>query len=74
MNKLPRIPSKLTLGDRIKYVRGSRSQTEFGLLIGLHKNKVVRYEANVDTPSLLILSRIADIGNVTLDWLFFGKQ
>ena len=73
MSRSPLIPSNLTLGDRIKYIRGHRSQTEFGLLIGKHKDKVMRYEVNIDTPSLQILSRIAEIGNVTLDWLFFGK-
>ena len=72
MSRPPLIPSNLSLGDRIKYIRGHRSQTEFGLLIGKHKDKIMMYECNIDTPSLLILSRIAKIGKVTIDWLFFG--
>jgi len=66
--------SNLTLGDRIKLVRNRRSQAEFALLIGKKKGKVIMYEANVDTPSLLTLSKIAEIGDVTIDWLFHGSR
>ena len=64
--------SNLTLGDRIKLVRGKRSHAEFALLIGKKKDKVIMYEANIDTPSLLTLSKIAEIGDVTIEWLFHG--
>lgn len=71
---LSKIPTNsLILGERIKLVRGKRSQAEFGLLIGKQKNKVIRYEANVDTPSFLTLSKIAEIGCVTVNWLFYGS-
>ncbi len=72
---LTQIPTdKFNLGVRIELVRGKRSQAEFALLIGKQKNKVIKYEANIDTPSFLTLSKIAEIGNVTVEWLFHGSR
>jgi transcriptional regulator with XRE-family HTH domain len=59
----------MTLGEKIRQIRGKRSLAEFSLLIGKPKNKVIQYEANISTPSLRILSRIAEIDNVTVEWL-----
>jgi transcriptional regulator with XRE-family HTH domain len=67
-------PDRTTLGDRIKLVRGNKTQAEFALLIGRRKDKVITYEANVDTPSLLTLSKIAKIGNTTVEWLLYGTS
>ncbi|MCL4558635.1 MAG: helix-turn-helix domain-containing protein [Deltaproteobacteria bacterium] len=60
-------------GQRIRLVRGARTQAEFALLIGKHKDDVIRYEADINAPSLLTLSKIAGIGNVTVEWLLHGK-
>ncbi len=62
----------MSMGERIRLVRGKRTPAEFGLLISKHKEKVFLYEANVDTPSLRTLSKIAEIGKGTVDWLFHG--
>ncbi len=63
----------ISLGERIRLVCGKRTPAEFGLLISKHRDKVIRYEANVDSPSFSTLSKIAEIGKVTVDWLFLGR-
>ena len=62
----------VSLGGRIRMVRGKLSQAEFGWYIGKHKDEVIQYEANADTPSLRILLQIAEMGDVTVDWLIYG--
>lgn len=62
----------MSLGQRIRLVRGKRTQAEFGLSIGKRRDTIVRYEANVDVPSFLTLSMIAGMGSVTIDWLLNG--
>ncbi len=62
----------MSLGERIRLVRGKRTPAEFGLLISKHKQNVILFEANVDMPSLATLAKIAKAGNVTVDWLFYG--
>lgn len=63
---------EISIGERIRLVRGERTPAEFGLLISKHREKVFLYEANVDTPSFLTLEKIAKVGNVTVEWLFHG--
>ncbi len=63
---------KLTLGQRIRLIRGDKTQTDFGGLLGKSQDAVSVYETDQVTPSLNILAKIADMGNVTVDWLFYG--
>jgi transcriptional regulator with XRE-family HTH domain len=45
------------------------SQTELAVLLGIHKNVLGRYERNEVMPSIDIARKIADILEVSLDFL-----
>lgn len=62
------------IGERIRSVRGKRTQEEFAKVLGVRKqNYISRYERN-RIPSADLLLRIARIGRVSIDWLLTGKQ
>ncbi|MFQ5779831.1 MAG: helix-turn-helix domain-containing protein [Nitrospiria bacterium] len=62
------------VGERIRAVRGRRTQTEFAKILGVKKqNYISRYErGRIPSPDLLV--RIAGMGRVTTDWLLTGKK
>jgi transcriptional regulator with XRE-family HTH domain len=65
------------IGKRIREVRTrlGKSQADFGEVIGgLKKSAVSTYEAGDSMPTVEALSRIAEIGGVSLDWLISGKE
>lgn len=57
------------LGDRIKLIRGSRSQEDFAKLIGVDRTTLASWEIDRREPGLDTLSKIADLAAVSLDWL-----
>lgn len=61
------------VGERIRAVRGKRTQTEFARAIGVKKqNYISRYErGRIPAPDLLV--QIAKTGRVSIDWLLTGK-
>ena len=61
------------VGERIRSVRGDKTQTEFAKEIGVKKqNYISRYErGRIPSPDLLV--RIAEMGKVTVDWILTGK-
>jgi len=60
------------IGNRIKQVRGNTTQERFAKRIGVKQNYVCRYEkGRVPSPELLL--KIAQFGDVTVDWLLTGK-
>ena len=62
-----------SFGDRIRFVRGNLSQTEFGDLVGAHRNTVRGWEEGATSPSNKILINFMELLNVNLTWLFSGK-
>lgn len=66
--------SPMKVGDRIRSVRGKKTQTEFAKALGVKKqNYISRYErGRIPSPDLLV--RIAQMGRVSTDWLLTGKQ
>lgn len=68
--------SKEDIGARIKELR-SRSgmlQKDLGARIGVGKQAISHYESGTAYPSPDALAMIAEIGNVTTDWLITGKE
>ena len=63
----------MNFGERIRYIRGSRRQDDFGKLLGVHRNTVSTWECNNKIPEGKIILRIFKIFNVNLNWLFSGK-
>lgn len=61
------------LGDRIKLIRGKRTQDAFASSIGIDRTTLSAYERGRREPDLKTLLVIANIGHVSLDWLA-GRQ
>jgi transcriptional regulator with XRE-family HTH domain len=62
------------LPNRIKFLRGERTQKEFGEILGVSKAAISKYESGIAIPSSDILRKIAFIGNKEIDWLLRGDQ
>lgn len=66
--------SPVKVGERIRAIRGGKTQTEFAKELSVPKqNYISRYErGRIPSPDLLV--KIADMGRVSLDWLLVGKK
>lgn len=62
----------MTLGERLKLVRGTTSQKAFAAELGIHENSVSNAERrNSATQDCLL--RIAEVRNINLHWLLTGR-
>lgn len=63
----------MPLGERVKELRKEMgwSQAELADKVGTDARQVSRYENGRITPSLDVLARIAEVLNVSLDYLVF---
>ena len=66
----------MTLGERIRRLRHERdwSQTQLGQKLGVHQKQISGYERDVHTPSTEVLIRIAELFDVSLDFLSFDDR
>ncbi len=64
----------MSLGSRIRVLRKelSLTQDEFADKIGVHGRQLSRYEIDINKPSIDILIKIADVCEVSLDYLGYG--
>jgi transcriptional regulator with XRE-family HTH domain len=62
------------LPTRIKFLRGGRTQEEFGEILGVSKATISKYESGISIPSSDILRKIASIGNKGIEWLLRGDR
>ncbi|MBN1079242.1 helix-turn-helix domain-containing protein [Clostridium botulinum] len=58
-------------GNRLKELREDKElkQSELANMLNIARNTISSYESNINEPSLDILVKIADIFNVSLDYL-----
>ena len=63
----------MSLGEKIKKLRNEKglSQEKFGKQSGIHPNHVGKYEANKTVPSADNLRKIAEVLEVSSDYLLF---
>jgi len=68
--------SEMTLGERIRRLRheGDWSQTQLAQKLGVHQKQISGYERDVHTPSTEVLIRIAELFDVSLDFLAFDDR
>ena len=66
----------MTLHERIKRLRQERnwSQSQLGQKLGVHQKQISSYERGVHTPSVDLLIRMAELFNVSLDYLAFENR
>jgi transcriptional regulator with XRE-family HTH domain len=64
------------IGARIKEVRDRKGlkQGDLGQLLGVQGPAISKYEKGLQDPGTIALVKIAEFGNVTLDWLITGKE
>jgi transcriptional regulator with XRE-family HTH domain len=61
----------MTLGERLRLVRGAESQKAFAAALGVHENSVANAERrNSATQDYLL--RIAEVRRINLHWLLTG--
>jgi transcriptional regulator with XRE-family HTH domain len=66
----------MAIGERIRQLRQERrwTQAELGQKIGVHQKQVSSYERGVNVPSTEVLIKMAEVFDVTLDFLAFEAQ
>ena len=66
----------MTLGERIKRLRQERnwSQAQLAQRLDIHQKQVSGYKRNVHVPSVEVLIRLAELLDVSLDYLAFDDR
>ena len=57
---------------RLKKLRGSMSQEEIAVSLGIHRNTWARWESGKGEPDLTVLGKIAQKMRISLEWLIMG--
>jgi len=66
----------MSIADRISQLRHEKrwTQADLGEKIGVHQKQVSSYERAVNIPSTDVLIKLAEVFNVTLDYLAFEAE
>jgi transcriptional regulator with XRE-family HTH domain len=66
----------MTLADRIKQLRQQRgwSQTQLAKKLNVHQKQISGYERSIHCPSIELLIRMAELFNVSLDYIAFDNR
>jgi len=62
----------MTLGERLKLVRGTTSQKAFAAELGVHENSVSNAERRNSAPQDYLV-RVGALRNINLHWLLTGQ-
>jgi transcriptional regulator with XRE-family HTH domain len=68
------IPSKETFTERLKKCIGSDSHRSIALKAQISTSVMKRYVDGDTVPGLYAAARLAEVLNVSLDWLVFGEE
>jgi len=63
----------MNFGERVKVIRGSLSQEDFGYLFGVQKSTVHAWECNEIMPGEGIIKSFFMLFNANINWLLSGK-
>lgn len=66
--------TKQAFAKRIRQVRGDRTMAQFGESIRTSKAAISLWEMGEQYPKTMVLMRISEIENVSIDWLLFGDE
>lgn len=66
-------PEETTLADRIKFIRGSLTQTQFARALNINRNTLGGWETNKIFPNFEKLQKIHKIFKVNINWLLSGE-
>jgi DNA-binding transcriptional regulator YiaG len=61
------------IGERIRELRGSRTQEDFAKLMAVSQAQLSKYELGQSAPPLGFLTRAAKDSGKSVDWILVGK-
>ena len=66
----------MALGNRIKRLRQERgwSQTQLSKNLNVHQKQISGYERSIHAPSIDLLIKMAELFNVSLDYIAFDDR
>lgn len=66
----------MAINDRIRQLRQERrwTQAELGEKVGVHQKQVSAYERGANVPSTEVFIKLAEVFNVSLDYLAFEAK
>ena len=66
----------MTLADRLKQLRQQRgwSQAQLAKKLSVHQKQISGYERGIHSPSIELLARMAELFNVSLDYIAFDNR
>jgi len=66
----------MTISERIKRLRqeNNMTQADLGKQLGVHQKQISAYERGINVPSTDILIKLAEVFDVTLDYLAFESK
>ena len=67
------VHEETTVAERIKYIRGSLTKTEFCRELGIFRNTLQTWEANKVFPDFKSLLKLHKIFEVNINWLISGE-
>jgi transcriptional regulator with XRE-family HTH domain len=62
------------IGERLKKLRGKRTQEEVAQKIGISRARLSHYETGRSEPDSEILKKLADFYGVSTDYLIYGEE
>ena len=64
----------MTIGKRIKELRGKTPRHDFAAFLGVSRSTIQRYENDADVPGTNLVVALCEKYKVSSDWLIFGKD
>lgn len=64
----------MTLGERLRSLRGPLSQADFGSELGVSQPTVRNYENGARLPDSDFVKNVCNKFGISADWLLFGKE
>lgn len=62
------------LGQRVRQLRGVRTQEEFADALGISQAQLSKYELGQSALPLTVLAKLAKRSGRTADWILIGKD
>lgn len=64
----------MSIGERLKQIRGNLPQEEFGKIFGVYKGTVANYEKGARTPDVEYLNKVLQhFSDINPTWLLTGQ-
>lgn len=64
----------MTIGDRIRQIRGKKSRADFAAVLGIHPQTLYMYEKDKRVVDVDLLQQICLKCDVSVEWLVFGDE